>query len=138
MSRQLFYNLLIQDFMENPRTIVLSTHLIDEVSKIFEKIIIIDQGKLLLLEEVEGLRTKAFHLSGEHHKLDSFVQGKEIIHTESFGNQEVIGILGNISAEERKRAEELEVKIDVIPIQQLMIYLTTKPSKMHGFKKGEV
>lgn len=35
VARNLFYDRLIEDYAEHPRTIVLSTHLIDEVSLIF-------------------------------------------------------------------------------------------------------
>lgn len=47
-SRQAFYDALLTDFMERPRTFVLSTHLIDEVRTILEEVLILDEGKLLL------------------------------------------------------------------------------------------
>src|SRR5699024_4115682 len=43
--RSTFYDLLLESFEENPRLIILSTHLIDEVSKLFEEVVIIQEGK---------------------------------------------------------------------------------------------
>ena len=44
--RYKFYNLLLADYEENPRTIIISTHLIDEVSNLFEEILILNDEKL--------------------------------------------------------------------------------------------
>lgn len=65
VSRQLFYDLLLKDYVENPRTIILSTHLIDEVSTLFEKVLIIDQGNVLLMEDTDTLRHQAYYVTGE-------------------------------------------------------------------------
>lgn len=39
--RELFYSLLLEDYGEYPRTIILSTHLVEEVTHIIEDVIII-------------------------------------------------------------------------------------------------
>lgn len=44
VARQLFYDRLLEDFAEHPRTVVLSTHLIDEVANLLEHVIVIDQA----------------------------------------------------------------------------------------------
>lgn len=45
VARNLFYDRLLEDYSEHPRTVVLSTHLIDEVSNILEHVIVIDRRK---------------------------------------------------------------------------------------------
>ena len=47
-SRYAFYDELLADYLAYPRTIVLSTHLIEEVSSLFEEVVIIDRGRLLI------------------------------------------------------------------------------------------
>src|SRR6478752_862970 len=51
VARQLFYDRLLADFAEHPRTIVLSTHLIDEVAAILEHVLLLDRGRLALDQE---------------------------------------------------------------------------------------
>ncbi|MDF2719909.1 MAG: multidrug transporter ATPase, partial [Paenibacillus sp.] len=85
VARGLFYDRLIEDYAANPRTIVLSTHLIDEVSRILEHIIVIDNGRLIIDEDADALRGRAFNVVGPAAKVDSFAAGKETIHREMFG-----------------------------------------------------
>jgi len=132
VAREMFYDILLDDFMKYPRTIILSTHLIDEVSKIFEEVIILDQGKVLLQEEVDLLREKAFYLIGEEETVAALAKNKQVIHSESFGSIQTLGIFGSLTKEERKKAEELNIRIEAIPIQQMMVYLTKK-----SFKEGK-
>ena len=64
VARTLFYDQLLEDYTEHPRTVILSTHLIDEVSRMLEHILVIDQGKLIIDEEAETLRGRAFTVVG--------------------------------------------------------------------------
>ncbi len=43
-ARNTFYDLLIEQQTENPRLFILSTHLIDEASDLFEEILILNEG----------------------------------------------------------------------------------------------
>lgn len=47
-GRNTFYDLLIEQQSDNPRLFILSTHLIDEASALFEEILILHEGQLLL------------------------------------------------------------------------------------------
>src|SRR5690554_3628804 len=42
--RELFYELLISDYENNKRTIIISSHLINELENLFERVLIIDKG----------------------------------------------------------------------------------------------
>lgn len=44
--RELFYRLLIEKYAQNPFTVVISTHLIEEVTNIVEHVIIIKTDRL--------------------------------------------------------------------------------------------
>ena len=45
-SRRRFYDLLIADYVEHPRTIILSSHLISEVEQLFEGVVVLDGGRV--------------------------------------------------------------------------------------------
>src|SRR5699024_10234816 len=62
--RKKFYEILLEEYEKEKRTIILSTHLIDEVSLIFEEIIILQDGELLLQEDAEELRHNTCAVSG--------------------------------------------------------------------------
>jgi ABC-type Na+ transport system ATPase subunit NatA/DNA-binding transcriptional regulator YhcF (GntR family) len=42
VARQIFYDRLLEDYAEHPRTIILSSHLIDEVANLLERVIVVD------------------------------------------------------------------------------------------------
>ncbi len=48
VARQLFYDRLLADYAAHPRTIVLSTHLIDESAGLLERVVVIDRGRVML------------------------------------------------------------------------------------------
>jgi hypothetical protein len=41
VARQLFYDRLLADYAEHPRTVLLSTHLIDEAAGLFERVMVL-------------------------------------------------------------------------------------------------
>ena len=55
VARQLFYDRLIADYAEQPRTVVLSTHLIEEIAPLLEHVLLIDRGRVLLDADAESL-----------------------------------------------------------------------------------
>ncbi|MGE1049664.1 ATP-binding cassette domain-containing protein, partial [Bacillus sp. GMs2/1] len=53
--RELFYSLLLEEYGEHPRTIILSTHLVEEVTHVIEDVIIIKEGAIVVQSSVEDL-----------------------------------------------------------------------------------
>ncbi|TDF92743.1 ABC transporter ATP-binding protein [Paenibacillus piri] len=128
VARTIFYDRLIEDFAVHPRTIVLSTHLIDEVSRILEHIIVIDQGRLLLDEDADVLRGRAFTVIGPAATVDSFAEGKDTIQRDTFGGFVSTTVMGNLYGTDRKHAEALGLEIAPVSLQQMIIHLTNGKS----------
>ncbi|WP_028547279.1 ABC transporter ATP-binding protein [Paenibacillus sp. UNC451MF] len=124
VARGLFYDRLIEDYAAYPRTIILSTHLIDEVSRILEHVIVIDGGKLLIDEEAETLRGQAVSVAGLASTVDSFIADKRTISREPFGALVTATIMGNLDDKERKRAEAQGLELAPVSLQQLIVHLT--------------
>lgn len=125
-GRNLFYESLLLDYAEHPRTIVLSTHLIDEVSKLFEHVLIIHEGRLLVDDDAENLRQRAYTVGGRQDEVARFVAGKPVLHTETLGPNMTAAVYGPCPPEERRQAEELGLVFGTLSLQQLFIYLTEK------------
>ncbi|MFD0714801.1 ABC transporter ATP-binding protein [Paenibacillus sp. GCM10027626] len=126
VARTLFYDRLIQDYAEHPRTIVLSTHLIDEVSQLLEHVIVIDQGRLLLNDEAETLRGRAYTVAGASAAVEQFIAGKEVIDREPFGGLlKATVVSGGDAAAEQRRAIELGLELTAVSLQQLIVHLTS-------------
>lgn len=122
--REKFYNLLLQDYEENKRTIILSTHLIDEVSNLFEEVIILNNGRIQAKEEVAAFKEKARFLNGRNEFIEPMIKNKKILYKEAFGATALVGVLGDFTEKEIKELRENNVEISAMPLQKLFIYLT--------------
>jgi ABC-2 type transport system ATP-binding protein len=135
VARSIFYDRLLEDYAEHPRTVILSTHLIDEISRLLEHILVIDQGRLVLDEDAEALRGRAFTVVGPAALVDTFTAGKELLARSPLGGQVAATIMGNRNMEDRKRALALGLSLAPVSLQQLLVHLTGDPSAR---KAGEV
>ncbi|MEK0313453.1 ABC transporter ATP-binding protein [Cohnella sp. 56] len=130
VARSMFYDRLLADYAEHPRTVILSTHLIDEVSKLLEHVLLIDQGRLLLNEDVERLSGMAYSVVGAAARIESFAAGKQVLSRESMGAIASATILGEAGVQERREAAERGLEFTPVSLQQLIVHLT-------GGKNGE-
>jgi ABC-2 type transport system ATP-binding protein len=64
IMRDQFNTLVLESYHAHPRIIIVSTHLIDEISKITERLIIINNGKILIEAGIEEIDEKAYTLTG--------------------------------------------------------------------------
>lgn len=122
--RYKFYNILLEDMETNPRTVIISTHLIDEVTNLFEEIIILKDEKVYIQDEVSNLLDKSYFLNGKAEYILPMMKDKEIIFKEEFGPSVIVGIFGDLTTEEKIKLKENNVEINPIPLQKLFIYLT--------------
>lgn len=58
LFRKEFFNTILGDFYDESKTIIISTHQVDEVEHILQDIIFIDKGKIILYEDIELLKQK--------------------------------------------------------------------------------
>ncbi|MBD8498490.1 ABC transporter ATP-binding protein [Paenibacillus arenosi] len=123
-AREIFYEEVLNDFMEHPRTIILSTHLISEMESMFEEVLIIDQGELILHEEAETLRESGVSVTGAVEQVDYFVQGKHILKEQVLGGTKLAMIYGQLSEQEREEAKAMQLTLGPITLQELFIHLT--------------
>lgn len=128
VARNLFYDRLIEDYAEHPRTIVLSTHLIDEVSQFLEHVIVIDGGSIILNEESDALRGRAYSVVGQREIVESFISGHTIINRQPLGGLLSATVLGNLTSHVREQAASLGLDLSTVSLQQLIVHLTKRKS----------
>lgn len=64
IMRTEFYALLEESFARNPRIIIISTHIIDEIAKVMQKLIILDHGTLRFYDTLQAVEEKAYSVTG--------------------------------------------------------------------------
>jgi ABC-2 type transport system ATP-binding protein len=128
VARQTFYDRLLADYAEHPRTVVLSTHLIDEVSNLLEHVLVIDGGRLIIDEDAETLRGSASTVAGSAAAVDGFVGGREVLHRESIGGLASVTV-DRLTAQERTDASAAGLELGPVSLQQLIIRRTNTSEK---------
>ncbi len=118
--RELFYKELIQSYSERPRTIVLSTHLIEEVAELIEYVIVIKDGKVIMQDSVESVLSQGYSVSGTSASVDNFIKGKNVIGIDTLGGLKTAYVL------ERPERDNLPdgLEISGLNLQKLFIRLT--------------
>lgn len=85
VARDQFYKLLLREYTKSGRTFVISTHIIEEAAEVFEEVIMLNQGRILLKENTQELLERAYHVSGRAEDVESATAGLEIYHKETIG-----------------------------------------------------
>jgi len=124
VARQLFYDRLLADYAEHPRTVVLSTHLIDEVSDLLEHVLVIDDGKLLIDSAAEDLLGSATSVVGGREAAEAFVAGREVLHRDGVGGLVSLTVAG-MSDSDRAAARAAGLELGKVSLQQLVVRMST-------------
>lgn len=127
VARQMFYDRLLEDYASRPRTVVLSTHLIDEVSGLLEHVVLVDGGRVLLQEGADALRSRGGVLTGPAHLVDTFLAGRPVLHMERLAGTCRSTVDWELSAADRSELHRLDIAVEPLSLQQRMVRTTSAP-----------
>ncbi|HEY4152774.1 MAG TPA: ABC transporter ATP-binding protein [Pseudolysinimonas sp.] len=137
VARQLFYDRLLTDYAEHPRTVVLSTHLIDEVSNLLEHVLVIDDGRLIIDQDADELRGAATDVAGTRTAVDAFVRGRTVLHRSGIGAL-ASATVSELDAAGRSAATAAGLELSPVSLQTLIVRLTTSDSVSQNEFESEV
>ena len=119
-ARAIFYDELLRDYAEHPRTIVLSTHLIDEMDRLLERVIVLDQGRVVKHEDVDVLRASAFQVSGRTEAVAAFTASRNVLSRRTIGGLASAVIEGTLTAADRGAAASQNLDLGAVSLQDLV------------------
>lgn len=117
--RDLFYRTLVERYSQRPATYIISTHIIEEVAKVIENVVIINDGKVIRNEPTEDLLAGGYTVSGRAASVDSFINGRETIGSDNLGGLKSAYILGT-----PPKNIPTDLEITRLDLQRLFIQLT--------------
>lgn len=80
-----FYEMLTESFRKHPRTIIVSTHIIEEIAKTIQKLIMIDKGSIRFFDTLQAVEEKAFSVSGLKKDVDAATENLNVIGRDAVG-----------------------------------------------------
>lgn len=120
-NRARFYRLLLEKYEREANTLIIATHLIEEVAHLIEEVVFIDAGRVLLRANVEDLLAQGYTVSGNADAVDAYCADKRVLSTERLAGLKVATVLGARS--ERAQAPE-GLQFAPLGLQQLFVKMT--------------
>jgi ABC-2 type transport system ATP-binding protein len=128
--RDMFYKRLLESYIENPKTIILSTHIIEEIADLLEMVVIINDETILMNDSVENLLNNAYRVSGFSADVERFIEDKQVINIDTMAAYKAATIKGIATEQEMNRIKESNLEISKVELQKLFIYLTQDGGKL--------
>ena len=122
-AREIFYEELLADYGAHPRTIVMSTHLIDEAADLMEEVIVLHEGEIVLQADVDDARSSAYIARGLADEVRAFVAGRDVIAERSLGRILSATIRGHVTADDEEKAAASRISIEPVSLQDLIAAL---------------
>ncbi|WP_029430158.1 ABC transporter ATP-binding protein [Blastococcus sp. URHD0036] len=121
VARQLFYDRLLADYAEHPRTIVLSTHLIEEISDLLEHVVLVDRGRVVVDADAETLRSSAVTVSGPSDQVDAATRNYEVLHRQTLAghSRALVRTVPGVDV-----LMDGGVTVEPVPLQQLVVAMS--------------
>ncbi|RRS00808.1 ATP-binding cassette domain-containing protein [Glycomyces terrestris] len=126
-TRDAFYKELLAEYMDRPHTVILSTHLIDEVANYLEEVVIVDRGRLLRHADIEAFQGMGATLTGPADAVDAL--GLAALAEQRLGGTKSITVADALDAPTRERAAAAGIEIGPVGLQDLFIHLTDPERK---------
>jgi ABC-2 type transport system ATP-binding protein len=127
-ARQTLYDRLLEDYADHPRTFILSSHLIDEISNLIENVVVLDRGRVLIDRPHDELTGEAYRVVGAAGAAEAYAAGREVLHREALGPIAALTIRGHLTSQDRGALTQAGLAIEPISLQQLVVALTRHAS----------
>lgn len=123
--RKDFYRALLKDYLAYPRTIVLSSHLLNEMEELFEDILLIKNGTVYFHMNIEDLREYAIALTGKSDQMEVLLMQSEVIHEQLMTPDHKYVVIKRDESITQK-AKLLGIDCKSVSVSDLCMYLTGK------------
>ena len=126
VARQIFYDRLLADYAAHPRTMMMSTHLIDEAAGLFERVVVIDRGQIMLDAAADDVRGAAISVSGPAIGVAEFTAGRTVWNRRRIAGQESAVVAGPLDDSDYTRARALRLSLEPLTLQQVVVHAASQ------------
>jgi len=125
VRRKIAYQILLRDYIEHPRTIIISSHNLSELDSSLSEMILIDDGNLIFYKEMDEVREMAFRGEGNIDSIHEFAKTHNIMHIND-GTVTSFGIFeGSPNSKAAIEAKELGLVISNVSPEDVCVYVTS-------------
>ncbi|MGQ2283099.1 ATP-binding cassette domain-containing protein [Apilactobacillus kunkeei] len=118
-NREIFQNSLIETYSENPRTFVISTHIIDEIDRIISHVLLLQDGVIKMNGSIDEVSSKSYSISGPAEDVNSYIDGVKVLDEEQLGRYKTVHFMDQLP----DREVPASVDIEKMKLQKLLVYI---------------
>lgn len=123
-NREVFYRHILNIKDKANRIIVLSTHLVSEMDYLFDEVIIMADGEIVMKDTADELIQQGLTVTGTLNNVMHIAQGKTIVNESFIGDIRSVSLIGELSESDKDYIQRNKVYYEPIKLQDLVIYLT--------------
>lgn len=123
--RQDFYRALLRDYIAHPRTILLSSHHLEEIENLLEDILLIHDGISQFHGSITNLQEMFVKLIGKEEKITQHTENKKVFGKQTNGPIHEVYIENTFTTDEKKRIATDRINIVPVSANDAYVILTT-------------
>ena len=123
VARERFYQLLLDDYARTNRTFIISTHIIEEAAAVFERVLILDDGRIIENEETEELVDQFRYVSGAAEEVDRVCEGMTVVHQRTMGRRKTAAVRDTAGRRVADLAGAGDVDVSPLNLQNVFVAL---------------
>lgn len=125
--RKDFYRALLKDYIAHPRTIILSSHHLDEIEDLLEDVLLIKDGKKHLHMPISELKEWAIGIKGSKEDVRAIANKSEVIYRNEIGVNTMYAVVKNdLNENELSQIRLKGLEISPVQASDLCVYLTNE------------
>ena len=138
--RKDFYRALLKDYLAFPRTILISSHHLEEIEDLLENVLLLKDGQSHLHMPISELKEWAIGIKGSTEEVLHWTSGKKILYRNQVGKNGLYAVIKNDFTESELTQAHLDgLDLSSVSSSDLCVYLTsdTKGGIDDVFREGE-
>lgn len=122
--RRSVYEILLRDFSEHPRTLIISSHLLSEIEGVLTDILLIEKGKLVLHCPIDDIRQAAYRVDGSAEAVEAYIADKKVLAKKTTELSNYAITYEPLSPQAEQEAAQKGLTISSVRAEDLCVYLT--------------
>jgi len=122
--RKAAYEILLRDFTEHPRTMIISSHLLSELEGVLSDILLIEEGEVVLNSPIDDVRQSAYRIDGTQSAIDLYTECKKVITRKISELSSFAIIYEKLNEATIETAKAQGLTVSPVRAEDLCVYLT--------------
>lgn len=124
-ARQDFYRALLKEYIAHPRTILVSSHHVEEIEHLLEDVLIIHQGDIGYFGSTTELQEKYIRLIGNEAAIQSFIKKRKTYNKQLNGTLSNVIIDNDLTSAEYAQLQSAAIRTQAVSANDAYITLTS-------------